>query len=290
MALSAICPPYGAVYCHPWAHVNTDETGAPEMYTAGAKLVEVDGADGKIDPEILEQKIALADSRGIHHPKPSVVCVTNLTEWGTVYQPSELTAIGEAAERHGLRYFHDGARFANAVATLGRTPAEMTWKAGVEVMSFGVTKGGGIAAEAVIFFNPADAEDFAFRRKRGGQLWSKHRFLAAQVDAYLEGDLWLKNATHANAMANRLADGLGQIPGVTLTYPVQGNELFPCMPEAMIQGLELDGFLFYRWLPGVIRLVTSFSTTPEDVDGLLAGARKHATDNHARNHATENQM
>ena len=277
LALSTICPPYGAMFCHPWAHVNTDETGAPEMYTGGAKVIEVDGPNGKIDIAGLEDKIALANMHGYHYPKPSVVCVTNQTEWGTVYQPAELEVIGEAAKRHSLRYFHDGARFANAVVALGRTPAEMTWKTGIEVMSFGATKGGAFAAEVIIFFNPADAQDFLFRRKRGGQLWSKHRFLSAQIDAYLEDDLWLKNAAHANAMAKRLADGLDQIPGVSFTYPVEGNELFPNMPEKMIAGLESDGFVFYRWLPGVIRLVTSFATPVEDVDAFLTSARKHAS-------------
>lgn len=275
LGLSAICPPFGAVYCHPQAHINTDECGAPEMYTGGAKLIEVNGSHGKIDIAELEAKLEYAGDHGIHYVKPSVINVTNQTEAGTIYKPAELMAVSELARRHGLRVFMDGARFANAVAALNLAPAEMTWKAGVEVMSFGATKNGAIAAEAIVFFNPEDAEDFDRRRKRAGQLWSKHRFLSAQFEAYLEDDLWLKNAAHSNAMAKRLADGLCGLPNISMNHPVEGNELFPSMSESVIAGLEKDGFVFYRWMPGVIRLVTSFSTSAEDVDALIESAKRY---------------
>ena len=274
LALSAICPPYGAIYCHPQAHINTDECGAPEMYT-GAKLIEVNGPHGKINPAELQTKLEGADIHGIHRVKPSVVSITNLTESGTVCKPEELKAMAELARYYGLRIFMDGARFANAAAALNLTPAEMTWKAGVEVMSFGATKNGAIAAEAIVFFNPEDARDFERRRKRAGQLWSKHRFLSAQFEAYLEDDLWLKNASHSNAMAKRLADGLSVLPDISMIHPVEGNELFPAMPETVIAGLENDGFVFYHWMPGVIRLVTSFLTSMEGVDAFIESAKRH---------------
>jgi Threonine aldolase len=276
LGLGALAPPYGAIYCHPEAHINTDESGAPEMYTGGAKLVAVDGPDGKIDPEALQRTLDEAVVHGIHRVKPSVVCVTNQTERGAIYRPADLVAISLIAKARGLRLFHDGARFANAVAALGLSPADLTWKAGIDAMSFGATKNGAMAAEAIVFFHPDDARDFGHRRKRAGQLWSKHRFLAAQFDAYLEDDLWLRNAAHANLMAQRLAAGLSAIPGVVLRHPAEGNEVFACMPEQMIAGLECDGFVFYRWGPGVIRLVTMFTTAAEDVDGLAASARRHA--------------
>lgn len=276
LSLSAMCPAYGGIYCHSRAHIMTDESGAPEMFTGGAKLVEVDGPHGKVDAARLDAKIGQSNVHGIHNVKPAVVAVTNQTELGTIYKPAELMALSEVARARGLRLFLDGARFSNAVAGLNFTPAEMTWKVGVDVMSFGATKGGAIAAEAIVFFNPADAAEFGHRRKRGGQLWSKHRFLAAQFEAYLEDDLWLTNARHANGMAARLADGLAALPGVSLSHPAEGNEVFPHMPDHVIAGLQRDGFVFYVWAPGVARLVTSWATPVEEVDALLASARRHA--------------
>ena len=276
LGLGALAPPYGAIYCHPEAHINTDESGAPEMYTGGAKLVAVDGPHGKIDPAALQRTLDEAVVHGIHRVKPSVVCVTNQTERGAIYSPADVATLSLMAKTRGLRLFQDGARFANAVAALRVSPAELTWKAGIDAMSFGATKNGAMAAEAIVFFHAEDARDFGHRRKRAGQLWSKHRFLAAQFDAYLEDDLWLTNAAHANAMAQRLAVGLSTIPGVALLHPADGNEVFARMPEETIAGLERDGFVFYRWGPGVIRLVTMFTTSGEDVDSLTASARRHA--------------
>jgi threonine aldolase len=275
LALAALTPPYGAIYCHPDAHINTDESGAPEMYT-GAKLVTADGPHGKIDPGVLQTTLDEATVHGVHRVKPALVCLTNQTELGAVYTPSEISALSGIATSRSLGLFQDGARFANAVSALGRSPAEMTWKAGVDAMTFGATKNGAVAAEAIVFFHPEDARDFGHRRKRGGQLWSKLRFLSAQFDAYLDNDLWLTNAAHANAMARRMATDLTGIPGVTLVHPADGNEVFVAMPEEMIVGLERDGFVFYRWGPGFIRLVTMFTTTAEDVDDLTASARRYA--------------
>lgn len=278
LALAALCPPHGAIYCHADAHILVDECSAPEFYTGGARLVGIDGVEGKIDPAGLEPWLERATMRGIHGLKPAGISLTNATEAGTVYRPEEVAAVSRFARRNGLFLHVDGARFANAVAALDVAPAELSWKAGVDVLSFGATKNGAIAAEAIVFFDPAQAGDFAYRRKRAGQLWSKHRFLAAQFDAYLEDGLWLELAAHANAMARRLADGLSALPGASLAYPVEANEVYPVLPEAAIAGLERDGFGFYRWpgREGLIRLVTAFSTRAEEVDAFLESAGRHA--------------
>jgi threonine aldolase len=257
----------------------TDECGAPEFYTGGAKLVPVEGDDGKIAPAGLAAAAARACGHGVHSVRPGAASVSNASELGTVYRPAELGALGDSCRGLGIALHVDGARFANAVAALNASPAELTWKSGVDVLGFGATKNGALAAEAIVFFDRARAAEFGHRRKRGGQLWSKHRFLAAQFDAYLEGGLWLETARHANAMARRFADGLVAIPGVALAHPVEANELFPRLPEAVIAGLERDGFVFYRWPgpdPTLVRLVCSFDTTAAEVDAFLASARRHA--------------
>ena len=276
LALSQLTPPYGAIYCHETAHVTTDECGAPEMFCAGAKLIGLPSPDGKLDLARLRSEIALAEDMGVHHVKPAAVSLTQATEWGTVYRPEEVAAIAAFARTHGLGVHMDGARFANAVAHLGCSPAEITWRSGVDVLSLGATKNGALCAEAVVFFDAALAADFARRRKRAGHLWSKMRFLSAQLVAYLEDDLWLANARHANAMAGRLAAGLRDAPGARLLQPVEANELFVALPETTVAGLERDGFLFYRWpyrdleAAVAIRLVTSYATQVEDVDAFLA--------------------
>ncbi|MFQ6016989.1 MAG: threonine aldolase family protein [Kiloniellaceae bacterium] len=274
LALSVMVPPFGAVYCHKEAHVNVDECGAPEFFTGGAKLVPLKGAHGKIAAEDLAA--ATGGAGVVHHVQPAAVSLSQSTEAGTLYTPDELHAIAEVARARGLGLHVDGARFANALVSLGRSPAEITWKAGVEALSFGATKNGALAAEAVILFKPGLGETFGYRRKRGGHLFSKMRFLSVQLEAYLEGDLWLNNARHANAMAGRLAEGLAELPGVRLSHPVQANEIFARLPEAMIAGLLDKGFRFYRWGPeenSEVRLVASFDTRPEDVEAFLAAAR-----------------
>ena len=274
LALSVMTPPYGAVYCHAEAHVQVDECGAPEFYSGGAKLVPIAGADGKITADDLAR--AVTGAGFVHAVQPAAVSLTQASEAGTVYTPEETAAVAEVARRHGLGLHVDGARFANAVATLGCTPAEATWKAGVDALSFGATKNGALAAEAVVVFKPGLAETLGYRRKRGGHLFSKMRFLAAQWDAYLEGDLWLDLARHANAMAARLAAGLCTLPGVTLLHPVEANEIFARLPAAVIEGLLAADFAFYRWGPAEnneVRLVTAFNTDPAGVDAFLAAAR-----------------
>ncbi|RMD63177.1 MAG: low specificity L-threonine aldolase, partial [Alphaproteobacteria bacterium] len=276
LALSVMVPPYGAVYCHREAHIHVDECGAPEFYTGGAKLIPLPGAHGKLDPQTLEG--AITGAGVVHAVQPAAISLTQATEAGTVYTPDEVAAIAAVARRHGLGLHVDGARFANALVALGCSPAEATWKAGVDALSFGATKNGALGAEAVILFKPAPgmAEEFGYRRKRGGHLFSKMRFLSAQLEAYLADDLWLRNARHANAMARRLGDGLATLPGVALIHPVEANEVFARLPEAMIAGLLDDGFAFYRWgAPEAceVRLVTAFDTDPQDVNRFLTAAR-----------------
>ncbi len=274
LSLSVLTPPYGAVYCYEEAHVQTDECGAPEFFTGGAKLITLPGDDGRIAPQRLEAEVA-RPTHGVHHVKPAAVTLTQATCVGTVYTVDQVHALSTIAHDHGLRTHMDGARFANALATLGCTPAEATWKAGVDVLSFGATKNGALAAEAVILFDPALAEAFAFRRKRAGHLFSKMRFLAAQMEGYLSADTWKTNAAHANAMATKLATGLKGIAGFSLLHPVEANEVFVEMSEPAMLGLHAAGFDFYRWtVPDrcVARLVTAFDTRAEDVDRFVETA------------------
>ena len=275
LALACLVHSYGAVICADEAHISTDECGAPEFFTGGAKLLTLPSADGRITPAQIQASVARALDGGVHHVLPEAVSITQSTEWGTVYSVADIGSIGEACRQAGLALHMDGARFANALVHAGCTPAELTWKAGVDVLSFGATKNGALAAEAVIFFNPSLGAAFERRRKRAGHLWSKMRFISAQLHAYLEDDVWLANATRANAHAARLAEGLAAIPGVKLMQPVQANELFVAMPEALITRLEAEGAVFYRWIemPGeanpIIRLVTSYATTAEQVERFL---------------------
>lgn len=278
LALSQIVPSFGAIYCYELAHIVTDEAGAPGFFTGGAQLIGFPAADGKIRPEQLTQAVAFAEDLGIHHVKPGAVSLTQATEWGTVYSRKEIRAISATAQQHGLPVHMDGARFANALVHLGCTPAEATWKCGVDVLSLGATKNGALGADAVVFFDPLMARDFERRRKRAGHLMSKLRFVSAQLNAYLKNDLWLKNARHANAMATRMAQGLKSVAGARLLHAVDANELFVVVAEQFAGALETQGFHFYRWqyqIPeqGVtIRLVTSHATSSADVDEFLAAA------------------
>jgi threonine aldolase len=280
LALSQVVPTFGAIYCYEAAHIVTDEAGAPAFFTGGAQLIGFPAADGKIQPEQLTKAVAYAQDLGIHHVKPGAVSLTQATEWGTVYRLEEIAAIGKAARQHELAVHMDGARFANALAYLGCTPAEATWKCGVDVLSLGATKNGALGADAVVFFDLSKARDFERRRKRAGLLMSKLRFLSAQLIAYLSNGLWIENARHANAMALRMAEGLKQITGAKLLHPVEANELFVLLPEETVSNLESQGFYFYRWPlhaahagAGVtIRLVTCFATSSADVDEFIAAA------------------
>jgi threonine aldolase len=279
LALAQLIPPYGAIYCYEAAHIVTDECGAPEFFSGGGRLVGLPAADGKIRPQQIHDAVAYAKDIGVHHVKPAAISLTQATEWGTVYQLHELSAIGAAGKQHGLPVHMDGARFANALTHLKCTPAQATWKQGVDVLSLGATKNGALCAEVVVFFDPARAYEFEYRRKRAGHLWSKHRFLSAQLLAYLKDGLWLKNAEQANAMATRLAVGMQTVAGAQMLHPVEANEIFIALPESTVAALEAAQFKFYRWPvrapSGVpIRLVTSYSTTAADVDDLLSAARR----------------
>jgi threonine aldolase len=279
LALSVLVPPYGAVYVHPASHLALDECGAPEFFSGGARLVEIPGPQGKLGPERVARELARGAKGVVHHSQPAAISLTQATECGTVYTPAEIAALSELAHAQGLALHMDGARFANAVISLGCSPADVTWRAGVDALSFGATKNGAFAAEAVLLFSKTLAEAFGYRRKRSGHLFSKMRFLSAQLDAYLEGGLWLRNAAHANRMAQRLAAGLGGIPGLRTLYPVQANEIFLSLPEHLITTLQSRGFRFYRWETPegeqgpCIRLVTAFDTPAASVDSLIAAAR-----------------
>ncbi|QIG46960.1 low specificity L-threonine aldolase [Nordella sp. HKS 07] len=280
LALSALAPPYGAVFTHNEAHTAIDECNSPEMFTGGAKVIGLEGAEGKITPAVVEKALK-GFLRGEHDPKPAALSITNSTELGRVYQSAEIKALSEVVKSRKMKFHIDGARFANAVAALGVKPAEITWKAGIDVMSFGGTKNGGMLLEAVVFFDTGLAEDFLYRRMRGGQLISKSRFLGAQMLAYLENDLWLDNARIANGLAQYLAKGLRQSNSVRIPLPVEANEIFAVMPRALHDKLQAAGAHFHQWGvdilgPGGIaedevfcRFVLSFATPREDADRFI---------------------
>src|SRR6266487_411306 len=282
LALAHLAPPWGAVLCHAEAHVATDECGAPEFYGGGLKLVGLAGEAGKIAPDTLQRALDAGQWGGPHHVSPTMLSLSQATEAGTIYRPEEIRELAEIAHGRGMLVHMDGARIANALARLNASPAQATWMAGVDVLSFGATKGGALAAEAVIFFDPECAADMPQRRKRGGHLISKHRFLAAQIEAYLADDLWLKLARHANATADRLAAGLAASQFVPV-WPVEANEVFVALPMRVDERLRAAGARYYPWttdsLPkGValdgeailVRLVTSFATSVEEVDRFVA--------------------
>jgi threonine aldolase len=276
LALALIAPPYGAIYCSDVGHVHDSECGAGEFYTGGARIVPLAAAHGRLRPETLRAALRTA---GIGHSgrvQPAALNLTQATERGTVYRPDELDALVEIARDCGLRVHMDGARFANAIAALGCAPADVTWRRGVDVLSFGATKNGAMGAEAVVVFKEELAEPLRFRARRGGQVFSKMRFISAQLEAYLQDGLWLRLARHANAMAARLAARLTGIPGIRLLHPVEINEIFAAMPPPLIERLLAAGFGLYDRGGGEVRLVTAFSTTAEEIDAFVAAARRLA--------------
>ena len=276
LALSSMAPPYGAIYCHRDAHIHVDECGAPELFSGGAKLIPLDGDDAKLTPQVLEA--AIVGAGVVHNPQPAAISLSQGTEGGTLYSLEEISALSAVAKRHSLKVHMDGARFANALVALGCAPAEMTWQAGVDVLSFGATKNGCLAAEALVFFDRTLAADAHFRRKRAGQLLSKMRFVSAQIEAYLDDEVWLRNARHANAMAAKLSAGLCALPGVSALHPTEINEVFCRMPQALTDALLAAGFVFYDGYfgPGTVRLVCAWNTPEESVDALLAEAARLA--------------
>jgi threonine aldolase len=278
LALAHVTPPWGAVLCHQNSHIAADECGAPEFFGGGIKLVELPGDNGKISAETLRARLGNKTAWGPpHHVTPAAVSISQASEAGTIYRVTDIRALADIAHENGAALHMDGARFGNALVRLNVSAADMTWKAGVDVLSFGATKGGAMGAEAVIFFDPKRAEGMSARRKRGGALLSKHRFIAAQMEAFLEGDLWLRLARHANGMADRLADGLTQA-GFAPVWPVEANEVFAALPAALCDKLQAAGAVFYRWDADangnvIVRLVTSFQTTAEEVERFVALAR-----------------
>ena len=275
LALSMLTPPCSAIYCHENAHIEADECGAPEFYT-GAKLATLPGEHGRVSAADLSERLDSLALGFEHHVQPAAISLSQATERGTSYRPDDVAAIAEVARRFDLGLHMDGARFANSVAYLDCAPADITWRAGVDALSFGATKNGGMAAEAVVFFRPELAEAFRYRRKRGGHLLSKMRYVSAQLAAYVADGLWLRYAGHANAMARRLSEGLSAVPGIGIVHPVEANEVFPRVPEPVVAGLSDLGFGFHLWDGGaspVLRLVTAFNTTEDEVDAFAAAAR-----------------
>lgn len=272
LALAVYTPPYGATLCHRHAHIAEDECGAPEFFSAGAKLVLVDGPDGKITPQTLAH--ALSENGGsVHSVQPATLSLTNVTEAGTTYTVGEITALASLAKSKGLATHLDGARFANALAATNASPADMTWRAGIDVLTLGGTKNGLLGAEAIILFDPSKSWELELRRKRAGHLNSKMRYVAAQMEAWFDGGLWLEMARHANAMAARLVTGLAMIDSAELLHPVQANIAFVRLPEAAHARAKAAGAVYYNMGNGVCRLVTAWCTTADEVDALLAAFR-----------------
>lgn len=279
LALSTLVKPWEAIYCSRLAHIHTDECGAPEFYSGGTKLVLVPETDARMSPGDLEKAITEGLDRGLHYVQPGAVSLTQVTERGTVYSVAEIGALASVAKAHGLSVHMDGARFANALVSLGCSPAEMTWKAGIDAVSFGGTKNGLMGVEAVILFDPSRAGEFAFRRKRAAQLWSKHRYLSAQMAAYLESGLWLEMADAANASAARLARGLSALDCATLVHPVQANMIFVTLPRDAHRAAIAAGAEYFLSLhdlaegdeddPVPARLVTNWATMEDEVDRFL---------------------
>lgn len=281
LALSQVTPPWGMILCHEESHIQMDECGAPEFYTGGAKLLPIAGFAAKISPGAVREALAGFPERPPHGMPASALSITQASECGAVYSVDEVKALASVVREAGIKLHMDGARFANALAALGCSPAEATWKAGVDVLSFGGTKNGCLIAEAVVFFDPADAKDFIFRRKRAAQLFSKMRFISAQFDAYLRDDLWLRMAAHANSMAKRLSAGLAAIAGCNIAYPTDANEVFVSFAPGVAERLRSGGATFYPWVtPGdpakgtMQRLICSWATTAGEVDAFLADVRQ----------------
>ncbi|MCB1414496.1 MAG: low specificity L-threonine aldolase [Xanthobacteraceae bacterium] len=268
LALASLCQSYHSVICSDAAHVETDECGAPEFFSNGSKLLVAPSVDGKLTPDAV--RLLASNRSDIHYPKPRVVTITQPTETGQIYSADELKALSAVCREFGLSLHMDGARFANACAGLQCDPADITWKAGVDVLCFGGTKNGMAVGEAIVFFNKALAEDFAYRCKQAGQLASKMRFLAAPWIRMLEGGAWLRNAEHGNRCARRLAEGVAALPQVALICPVEANAVFLQMPEAMMSGLRDKGWRFYTFIGGGARFMFAWDSQIARVDELVS--------------------
>ncbi|WP_376874287.1 threonine aldolase family protein [Albirhodobacter sp. R86504] len=284
LACATLTDPWGAIFCHRHAHIEADECGAPEFFSGGAKLVLIDGDHGKIDRDAARATISATGQMGVHGVQRGMLSLSNTTEAGTIYTADEVAQLASIAKDFDLPVHMDGARFANALLTSGASPADLTWRAGVDCLSFGGTKNGCMGVEAVIFFDPAKAQEFEFRRKRGGHLFSKHRYLAAQMEAYLADDLWLTLAAKANARAAQLSAGIAALEMCHLTHPTQANEVFAHLPRGTHRALHEAGAHYYLWpfdapldgddteLLGA-RFVCSWSTTETEIQAFLSAAQ-----------------
>jgi len=275
LALASLGPSWGIVYCSEVAHINTSEANAAGFFGGGVKLAAIGGTHGKIDADLLAEALASIAPAQLHKGQPSAVSLTQATDFGAVYSIGEIRKIAEVAKQRGLRLHLDGARFANAVARLECTPADATWRSGIDIMSFGATKNGGALCDAIVVFSPELAEGLAVQLRRAGQVWSKMRFASAQLLAYVEDGLWLKMARASNGIAARIASGLRDIPAARLLAPIEANEIFLELPDGTMDALERDGFQFYRRSATLARFVCRFDTTEAEADALIAALRRN---------------
>jgi threonine aldolase len=275
LALAATSPSWGLVYCSEAAHINTSEANAAGFFGGGLKLAPVAGKDGRIDPDAFARTLAAIQAGQLHRGQPAAVNLTQASDLGTVYALDDIRAIADVAKTRGLKVHMDGARFANALARLGCSPAEMSWRAGVDILSFGATKNGGALCDAIVVFTPELADGLAVQLRRAGQVWSKMRFASAQLMAYIEHGLWLSLATASNAAAARIADGIAGLPGLRLVAPVEVNEIFLELPTRVMDALDQDGFQFYRRSATLARFVCRFDTSEAESDALVAALRRH---------------
>jgi threonine aldolase len=275
LSLAAASPSWGLVYCSEAAHINTAEANAAGFFGGGLKLAPVAGPHGRVDPDAFARSLATIQPGQVHRGQPAAVNITQASDLGTVYPLTEIRAIAEIAKRRGLKVHMDGARFANALARLGCSPAQMSWRAGVDILSFGATKNGGALCDAIVVFNAELADGLAVQLRRAGQVWSKMRFASAQLMAYIEKGLWLRLAQASNAAAARIAAGIEGVPGLRLMAPVEVNELFLELPGPAMDALERDGFQFYRRSATLARFVCRFDTSDAEADALIAALRRN---------------
>ena len=275
LSLAASSPSWGLVYCSEAAHINTAEANAAGFFGGGLKLVPVPGPYARIDPDAFAKTLASVMPGQLHRGQPAAVNITQASDLGSVYSLDEIRAIAETATARGLKVHMDGARFANALAALGCSPAEMSWRSGVDILSFGATKNGGALCDAIVVFNPDLADGLAVQLRRAGQVWSKMRFASAQLMAYVADGLWLRLARASNAAAARIAAGIAGLPGLRLVAPVEANEIFLEIPSAVMDALEGDGFQFYRRSVTLARFVCRFDVTEAETDALVASLRRY---------------
>ena len=274
LSLSVCSPPFGLIYCHESAHILHRESGATEFFTGGAKVVPVPGAAFRIDPATLSALVEDDHSGLTSKAPPSAISITQATDGGTVYNAAEVAALAAIARRYGMKVHMDGARFGNAVVKAGSSPADLTWRAGVDIMSFGATKGGAMNTEAIVLFEETLTKELTIRARRAGQVSSKMRFASAQLDRYVTDGLWLRLARQANSAASRIAELLADVPGVEITAPVEANEVFLRLPERAVDFIVERGVQLYRRGAGRVRLVCRFDTQAAEVEGLCTLIRE----------------